>query len=212
MPIKEYDNPYKNIGVLHNQILAEIIQKVAIDDSSNPQQLVDLVKATSLKYILPCESYNEKSLDSIMSAYAKLILANPDIEVMLNFLDSKGFYSSAVKDKIFELQGELLTHNNSLDSINFDEIYRSIVDFEWEIAKDYSRLNTNDRESLLKVTAIAKESCKFWFENKSLYFANKNINSAELVLILVADASSFWCIWCSALSSFVFFLASATTT
>lgn len=205
---EEYDNPFSDFGIMHNKILGDLVENNNYKEKPEAKELVSFAKKISSKYVDECPNSNKEDLDIFMEEYVNKILEKPDINELIDYSYNMGYYDDEVKQKILEFKN-LIIKPDQEGNVDLKEIYTRIIDFEKKIAND-TTMDIDTQESLLKMTAIAKDSYHFWTENNELINSgNKNDDAVGIAAILLADATSIWCFWCSGAASFAFFLALA---
>lgn len=207
-PKGEYINPQKINGEMHNKILAEVLTEWGHNKRTpNPssKDLVMAFKSANEKLGGGPTRGGENPSDSISVAFVDLIMKTPDVIKMSDFLCENGLISEVVKGKYREFTALLLDPNDNDKS--FENGYKKIVAFEWEVVNDKSLIE-NDRISLLKLTATAKESLKFWFQYKE---QDSSVDPQraiiDVLIIAAADVSCIAVPWFAALASGAFYVA-----
>jgi len=194
---------------MHNKILKEALTEWRNNKrtpNSSSKDLVMTFKKVNEKLGVKTTRNEINPSDSVSIAFVDMIMKNPDVGKMSDFLYENGLISVAVKAKYSEFTSRMLAGQKG--EPNFKEEYEKIVAFEWEIVNDKSLAET-DRVTLLKLTATAKESFRFWYENRDQYLSGNTHNRTfvQWLMVGVADCSCVAVPWFAALASGAFYVA-----
>lgn len=155
-PKKEFDNPYKKYGIIHNQILGEILANNNLK-GIDKKELWNIVQKTFEKH-----EYKTNTKDSISEDQLNAMedCINPNPKVFVDSLYSKGFLNVELKTKLDSYV------ENVLPEDGFSNCYGKLTDFELSVAND-GNISDQSRDFLLGFTGVAKESAIFWSENNT---------------------------------------------
>lgn len=147
-------NPYDEVGVAHNTILANFFTNYSkervIREQMSKYALFQFVCATAA---LPdCDAMQALADHKFVQLLPQMSL----VEVT-NYLQDKGITSEAVTAYLIEMDKQVVTHVQS----RYDVYYRSIVAIENKIMVD-TKLTETERIQLLTSSSVARHSGKFW--------------------------------------------------
>lgn len=128
---------------------------------------------------------------------------------MLSFLGNNNILSKNEVNNMQSFSESIGSVKGESDSALYVKTQNVIRDFERKVCMDNS-LGSEEKEDLLKLMAIAKSSCDYWFANRDKYFKKEGkdpITAGEFALIAVADAIAFPFGWMMFVTSVAFLTA-----
>jgi hypothetical protein len=147
---------------------------------------------------------NEPS-DSLAIGFIESILKNPDVENIRNFCYENNLTTKNVWEKLGEFN-EMMSFNNKPESeISLEDVHKRISSYEQSILLDQN-LNEEEKQTLLILSAIAKESSAFWKDryDKGEFTNAKRVDRVGWLVIAAADAASIAVPWFAVAASLTF--------
>lgn len=152
----EFDNPFKEYGALHNEVLGEILEITSKTGLSEEKIISAAKKVASARGLTKSKSDSEFPYETIQDIYGCL---DGTIEDMSASLVKKGYASEAMNEKLVAFSQ--LVSETEFHSLSLDEIRSRLIYYEWSIVND-KQLPKEERDAMLVFTAVAKGSLDFW--------------------------------------------------
>lgn len=148
-------NPYDEVGVAHNTILANFFTNYSKERVIREQ----MSKYALFQYVCTTAALPDCDAMQALAEHELVheILPQMSLAEIVNYLQDKGMASAALTAYIMELDKQVKMHIPS----TYDVFYRSIVTIENNIAVD-TKLTETERLQLLTTSSVARYSGKFW--------------------------------------------------
>lgn len=179
--IGEFDNPYKEYGVLHNDVLGEILE-ITSETEISPKKILDGAKKIAYSRGL-MNSKNDTVFPEkqIMDFYECM---DDNFEDMSSALVPKGYVSERMNQKLIAFSQ--LVDEDDVETLSLEEMHSRLITYEWSIVND-NLLSPSEKEAMLVFTSVAKGSLDFWYQ----YYVENGVPSKagwRFWFVLGADA------------------------
>lgn len=156
---KEYKNPFKKYGLLHNELIKEISKEFTVNELNKYEVAQKAVRLIEKKGLFKNNTKNILIEDTLINGIVDCF--NNDPNTFINNLYSKGLINEEIKVKLCNYAIE------ASKNLEFDYQMNKIIELEWDIVDD-SELTVESKDALLCFTAVAKESASYWYQNAPL--------------------------------------------
>ncbi len=109
MPLKEYDNPYKEYGLVHNEVIRDVIKRNPNWVKFKPEQLKSEIQSTTCNFY--GEEIVQKSQIDLNDPFVKSLIESLNLSLefvgTIDTLYLQSILSEAVKNEFYRFDAEM---------------------------------------------------------------------------------------------------------